>query len=108
MIVLSNLSAIIRALNELQRMHQLNLELLEQYEILCRWITETNLPIPNSEKLRSLLSKTHALLEELYQSNATKYIQYSSSRRKVTDSRTDEEGTEPRKAMRKLFHEGSI
>lgn len=75
-------------------MHQLNFELLEQLDIVFRWIIESDTPIPNSEKLRSLLVKVHALLEELY-SSSPKLLQYSINRRKVTSSRTDEEEPEP-------------
>lgn len=77
-------------------MYQLNLELLEQYEVLCKWVTETNLPIPNSEKLRSLLNKTHVLLKELYCSNSPKTLQYLKlADEKKQNYRTDDKEPEP-------------
>jgi hypothetical protein len=86
MTALSELSTIIKTLQELERMHQLNLELLEQYGVLCNWILETNVPIPNKEKLSSLLGKTQTLLKELYASDSPKFLQYQTSRRKVTEA----------------------
>ena len=75
-IALSELTTVIETLQELQRMHQLNLELLEQLDIVFKWIVETDMPIPNREKLSSLLHKTETLIKELYLPNATKYLQY--------------------------------
>ena len=90
-IALSELSKIIDALQELERMHQLNLELLEQLDVVFEWIIKSDMPIPNGEKLSALFTKTEALLKELY---------FSSSRtlayRKLADEkkhlfRTDED-----------------
>jgi hypothetical protein len=94
--VMSELSTIVQSLQELQRMHQLNLELLEQLGIVCEWILANNIPVPNREKFNSLLRKTHALAQELYLSSP-KTIQY----RKISDEslqgdKSDKEFTEPR------------
>jgi hypothetical protein len=59
-------------LEELDRLHRLNLELMEQLDIACKFILKNIDQIPNAEKLRSLLSKADTLLTEIY-SNNTKY-----------------------------------
>ena len=63
---MSDLSQTIQALQELQRMHQLNLELLEQLGVFFEWILNSEINIPDKEKFNSLFFKTKALLEELY------------------------------------------
>jgi hypothetical protein len=92
--VLSELSKIIETLQELEQMHSLNLELLEQLNVACSWIVEHSIPIPNLSSLLSLLRKTKALLAEI-QADEPKLLQYQ----KLADEkkhlfRTDEEGTE--------------
>jgi hypothetical protein len=94
-IALSELSTIIETLQELQRMHQLNLELLEQLDIVFKWIAETDIPIPNKEKLATLLYKTKALLKELYAPSTFKILQY----RKLSDD-SYHEGSNRRKVTR--------
>ncbi len=95
------LDAMTEAINtftELKRMHQLNLELLEQLNASCSWIREHNVPIPNAEALASLLNKALTLADEI-QADAPKILQYQVSGRKVTpngiNDGTDEEVTEP-------------
>ena len=66
---MSELAKIIETLQELERMHQLNLELLEQLDVVFQWIIKNDVLVPNREKLRSLLTKTHALIKELYSSS---------------------------------------
>lgn len=75
-IILSELSSIISTLQELEQMHQLNLELLEQLDVVCKWIVETNMPFPNTEKLASLLAKSQALLKEIYSRSSITVVEY--------------------------------
>ena len=89
------LGEIIDTLNELKRMHQLNYELLEQLNIVCGYLRENHIKLPNEEKFVNLLSRAMALLNEI-QAITPKTFQYQKiSRRKVTDSGTDGEVTEP-------------
>jgi hypothetical protein len=88
---LSELSVIIETLQELERIYQLNLEVLEQLNIICGWILKNDVAIPNKDKLDSMFLKTQALLKELYFSSP-KTLHY----RKLTDEkkqhfRTDED-----------------
>jgi hypothetical protein len=94
---LSELSGIVTALQELERMYQLNMEMLEQLDVIFKWIIENDVPIPNSDKLVSLLSKNQALLQELYSSSPAILTYQKLNRRKVTPFRTDEDETEPAK-----------
>jgi len=57
---------VIDTLSELKRLHQLNFELLEQLNVVCQWILDNHTHIPNEGKLRSLLSKSLALLSEIH------------------------------------------
>ena len=96
MIALSEVNTIIETLQELERMHQLNLELLEQLGVVFVWILENDVPIPNKDKLDALLNKMHSLMKELYSSNSLKILQYQ----KIADEnlqrkQTDEDFTEP-------------
>jgi hypothetical protein len=91
-IALSDLTQIIETLQELERMHQLNLEMLEQLDVIFRWIIDNDVPIPNSDKLVSLLTKSQSLMKELYFSSP-KTLQYRTvSRRKVTGRENSREG----------------
>jgi hypothetical protein len=96
----SSLGTIIATLQDLERMHQLNLELLEQLNVTCAWLIEHNIPIPNMQTLLSLLGKTRALLAEI-QADEPSLLQYQAIRRKVTDSESDDKVTEP---FRKVTH----
>lgn len=89
-----SLSEIIDTLQELRRLHQLNLELLDQLSTSCGWILEHNISVPNAETICSLLSRAKSLLNEI-QSDEPKLLQYRVIRRKVTDHKSDEEVTEP-------------
>ncbi len=60
------LTEIIDTLKELKRMHQLNLELLEQLGVTCGWLLDNHVNVPNSEHIHSLLVKTQTLLNEIY------------------------------------------
>lgn len=95
-IPLSDISAIIETLQELERMHQLNLEILEQLNVTCEWILKSDISIPNKEKLDSLFLKTQALLKELYSSNSLRTLQYQKlADEKKQHFKTDEEVPEP-------------
>jgi hypothetical protein len=85
---------VIRTFVKLKRLHQLNLELLEQLHVAMLWIAEHKIPLPNPDVLNSLFLKSKSLLNEI-QSNEPEFIQYTISRRKVTTFRTDEEVPEP-------------
>jgi len=91
---LSKLTEIIETLQEVERLHQLNLELLEQLNVISGWLIENDIPIPNPHVLYSLLAKAKALLSEI-QSDEPKILQFSAIRRKVTDSKSDGEVPEP-------------
>lgn len=98
----SELQTIIQTLSNLERMNQLNLELLEQLGVFADWIVTNNLDVPNKEHFQSLLHKTQALLNELYALEPTKPLMY----RKLADEkkhlfRTDEEVPEPILALNK-------
>ena len=94
--MLSELSVVVETLQELQRMHQLNLELMEQLDVVFRWIINNDLDIPNKEKIVSLLNKTKALTKELYSTNTTKTLHYHKlADEKKQHFRTDEEVPEP-------------
>ncbi|MGA2309685.1 MAG: hypothetical protein ABSG57_09085 [Candidatus Bathyarchaeia archaeon] len=93
---MSDLTPTIQALQELQKMHQLNLELMEQLSVFAEWVINNHVSIPNKDKLESLLHKTQALMNELYSTHSTKILQYQ----KLADEkkhlfRTDEEEPVP-------------
>ena len=79
-VTMPELSKIIDTLQELERMHQLNLEMLEQLDVVFKCIIENDVQIPNADKFVSLLSKSQSLLKEIYFSSQ-KIMQY----RKLTD-----------------------
>ena len=93
---LSELSTIIQTLQELQRMHSLNLELLEQLDVVCQWIIENKLPIPNKEKLNSLLLKAQTLLQELYFEKTPTLLHMKLSDENLQGDKSDKEFTEPK------------
>jgi hypothetical protein len=86
---------IIDTLTELKRMHQLNLELLEQLSVSCSWLMEHNVPIPNAETICSLLKKATILLSEI-QADQPKILQYKKlADEKKQPFKTDDKETEP-------------
>jgi hypothetical protein len=91
---LSKLTEIIDTLQEVERLHQLNLELLEQLNVISGWLVEHDIPIPNPHILYSLLAKAKVLLNEI-QSDEPKILQYRVIRRKVTEEKSDDKVTEP-------------
>jgi len=95
---LSNLTTIIETLQELERLHQLNLELLEQLNVICGWLVEHNISIPNPQALYSLLSKATSLLNEI-ENNNPKMLQYQAIRRKVTEPKSDDKVPVPSGAI---------
>ena len=74
-------------------MHQLNLELLEQLDVTCGWMLDSNVIVPNKEKLTSLLRKARTLLEEIQ--TPTTLNQKSAIRRNFTTRKPDDNFTEP-------------
>ena len=81
------ISEICNTLVELRRMHQLNMELLEQLGVACGWLLEHNIPIPNASTFASLVTKSLALLKEI-QAEEPRMLQYQ----KLSD-----ESKQPRK-----------
>ena len=83
--------------NELLRLHQLNLELLETLELSLFWLKDfsnkNNIPIPNREKFTHLLNKIHALVTEV-SSNQNLPI-----RRKNTVFKSDADEPDPQIVM---------
>ena len=86
-------------------MHQLNLELLEQFNVFSKWLLQTDVMIPNRDKLNGLLRKVSVLAEELYIKHPTKVYMmkiptdsYPDNviRRKKTGWDSDGEKTEPK------------
>ncbi len=71
---------IIDTFTELKRVHNLNIELLEQLDVACSWLLSQNSYLPNAEKLYALLAKTKAVLTEI-QSDEPRTLQY----KKITD-----------------------
>ena len=96
---MTGLSEVIDTLQELKRMHQLNMELLEQFSVTCGYLLKSGVQIPNARTFASLLNKAMFLLEEIKADEPT-IIQYTNSRRKVTPFKTDEEVPEPRTLSR--------
>ena len=91
------LEAVTKTLNELQRLHELNVELLEQLDVACTWLIDNRVQVPNESVFYSLLSKSKVLLEEM-QADEPIILRYTTnSRRKVTLFKTDEEVPEPMK-----------
>lgn len=88
---------VIDTLNELKRLHQLNFELLEQLNVVCKWILDNHICVPNEEKMRSLLGKSLTLLNEIRtDAPAVLLLQYKKlADEKKQPFRTDEEGTVP-------------
>jgi hypothetical protein len=92
------LTEIIPTLQQLKRMHQLNLELLEQINVSCGWILDNQIAVPNQEQITSLPAKSEALINEI-QAETPKILQYQrlsddgyhepSNRRKVTRTPRD-------------------
>ena len=91
---MSKLIEIIETLQEVERLHQLNLELLEQLNVISGWLVENDIPIPNPHILYSLLAKAKVLMNEI-QSDKPKILQYQAIRRKVTEEKSDDKVTEP-------------
>ena len=79
--IVSELETIIQNLQELQRMHQLNLELIEYFGVWLEWIRKNDVPVPDKEKFYSFVSKTRALIHEIYSGLSSKTVIY----RKLSD-----------------------
>jgi hypothetical protein len=73
----------IETLKELKRMHQLNLELLEQLNVTCQWIIDNNIQVSDEEHMSSLLNKSLTLLNEIYSKPYDDSYHDAQNRRKV-------------------------
>ena len=96
---LSDLEIVIEKYQELQRLHQLNAELLEQLNVTCSYFVEAGIPFPNFDVLYSLFRRSKALLNEI-QAGTPKMVQYKAlqqtkSNRIYGDEETDGDVTEP-------------
>lgn len=84
---------------ELLRMHQLNLELLETLELSLLWVQgfskNCDVSIPNKETLTRLLTKTSRLIEEISATNPIATKRFQSIRRKKTPFKSDVDEPEP-------------
>lgn len=93
---MTTLSEIAESLQELEWMHQLNMELLEQLNIVFEFVMQNNIVVPNKEKLSSLILRTQALLEELYFSKPKGFsYRKLSTQRFFTGEKPDKDFTEP-------------
>jgi hypothetical protein len=92
---LSNISTVIETLQQLERLHQLNLELLEQLNVVFDYLLNNHVPLPNPQLIYSLLTRAKSILAEI-QADEPKILMYSKlADEKKQPYRTDEEGTEP-------------
>ena len=96
---LTGLSEVAKTLQELKRLHQLNMELLEQFSISCDFLLKSGVKVPNASTFASLLNKALSLLNEI-QADEPKIIQYQ----KISDEilhgkKSDRDFTEPMKNM---------
>lgn len=86
-------------LSELQRIHKLNVELLETLSVTAQWLRiyaeKNNIPLPNISTYNSLVNKAEALIEEISSNELL-------DRRKVTYFRTDEDVPEPKMRYHEL------
>lgn len=81
-------------LQELKRMHQLNMELLEQLSIACDYLLKSAVAVPNANLFASLLNKAMALLNEI-QSDSPNILQYQ----KVADEKKQHFGTDDKEPV---------
>lgn len=92
---LTGLSEVVETLQELRRMHQLNMELLEQFSIACDFLLKSGVTIPNASTFASLLNKSMVLLNEI-QADTPKILQYKMlSDESYHDKKSDEKLPEP-------------
>lgn len=85
----NSLGDIIHNLQQLKEMHQLKLELLEQLDVTCGYVLDSNISVPNREHLASLLIKTKAILAEI-SSEKPQILIY----RKIADEKKHLKGTD--------------
>lgn len=72
-------------LDEVERLQQLNYELLEQLNIIFAHINKNKLEIADKEKLAGLLNKAMVLLSEIHSNPPKDYYVQKVSRRKFTE-----------------------
>jgi len=84
---------------ELLRLHQLNLELLETLELSLLWLKsytdKYDIPIPKRHIITSLLTKTSNLLNEIGSKTPYKTLRETGIRRFFTARKSDKDFTEP-------------
>lgn len=86
---MTGLSEAIETLQELKRMHQLNMELLEQFSVACDFILKSGIEVPNASMFASLLNKSMTLLNEI-QADTPKILTY----KKLSDASYHEPKTD--------------
>jgi len=85
----------IDTLQEIKRMHQLNIELLEQLAVACDYLVSNHVEVPNSNLFASLIHKAMTLLDDL-QADRPKILQYQKlADEKKQRFRTDEDEPVP-------------
>jgi hypothetical protein len=94
---LSELQTIIETYQELQRLHQLNTELLEQLNVAVSYFVDNDILLPNREILSSLFVKSQTILNEI-QADTPKILMY----KKLSDA-SYHEPQNRRKVTRTLF-----
>ena len=84
----------IETYNELLRLHQLNLELLETLELSLFWIQDfskkNGISIPKRKQIARLLNKTHVLVTEISSQQTLDIQQF------FTEKKSDKDFTEPK------------
>jgi hypothetical protein len=80
------LHSINQTLQELERLHQLNVELTEYLNTIMNWIIVNEIPVPSKEKLFSLLRKAEAIQKEIYGSKISDdFLQRKKSDKDLTE-----------------------
>lgn len=82
-------------IDEANHMHELNLELIQELELACKWILENKIRPPNRKNLVSILNKIDVLLHEIYSTPKMQYIkEIEPTDEFLHRKRTDEDFTE--------------
>lgn len=96
---LIGLQEVIEALQELERLHQLNIELLEQLDVACGWLLDNHIQLPNASTFCSLLTKSKALLKEIQATEPKTWQIAKIADEKKHLNRTDEEVPAPKQQL---------
>ena len=93
------LSEVNSTLQELQRLHQLNIELLEQLDVTFSWLLDNHIKLPNESAFYSLVLKARALMIEIQAGEPN--IQYKKLADEFLQRKlTDKDFTEPDYSLR--------